>query len=672
MGCSAALKLMTPPLNETGVAAWRAQVDKELRGADYERALVRWTLDEIEQKPVYARAVDPQRLGEPGQAPFRRGSRWHSDQTRPWQICARIDATAPEQANADLLEDLAGGADAAWLIADRNTRLAGAGAEVSALQDGLRGGIDLGGQATWQRVLAQVQTELIALHLHAGATSGAVLSELLACLNERGAAETTAIHLGFDPLAALAEDGVLPCSVEAARAQVWPFLAQIESLPSLRLFCASGLTAHAAGASEATELAVVLASLTETLRAADTLGHDLGEVAARTDLRVGVGREVFLEVAKLRALRELWTRVCTSCEIDPVPAPFVHAVASPRTLTQRDPWTNLLRSTTQGFAAAVAGADAISLLPMDAALQRPGKLARRMARNTQLVLAEEGQLGAITDPAGGSFAIEAWTDELVEAAWACFQDIESQGGLQACLESGWLADHLADTRERRLQAIATRKEAITGVSEYAQLAERLPDPGPASAADADTWQGESGLMRAWQASFAQAPSGEPAQCEALELARDAAPFEALRDAADAYQEQHGHAPRVCLATIGELAEHTARSTFARNLFAVGGFESIDLATAEPGEGEDAVAVCMCGSDEAYVDYGADLLYTLRDLGAQHVLLAGKPDKLGKDTMRKFKKLKLSGSIYLGCDVLAVLRQLHAALRNEPAFLEVQG
>jgi methylmalonyl-CoA mutase len=158
----------------------------------------------------------------------------------------------------------------------------------------------------------------------------------------------------------------------------------------------------------------------------------------------------------------------------------------------------------------------------------------------------------------------------------------------------------------------------------------------------------------------------------LELRCDAAPFEELRDAADAYKQEHGRAPRVCLATIGEFAEHNARSTFARKVFAVGGFESIDLATAEPGEGEDAVAVCICGTDEAYADYGADLLYTLRDLGATHVLLAGNPEKLDKDTKRKFKKLKLSGSIYQGCDVLAVLRQLHAALRKEPAFLELQA
>jgi methylmalonyl-CoA mutase len=669
---SAANLPMTSSPHETGATAWRAQVEKELRGADYERALVRWTLDEIEQKPVYSRAIDPDRLGEPGQLPFRRGSRWPDARSRPWQLCTRVDASSPEQANADLLEDLAGGADAAWLIADRNTRLAGAGGGMTAPADGLRNGIDFGGKLAWQRVLANVQCELISLHVQAGAMSAAVLSELLACLAERGILEQSAIHLGFDPLATWAEDGMLPCSLEAARAQLWPFLKQAESLPRLRLFCADGLTAHAAGASEATELAVVLASLTETLRAADAAGHDLAAVAARTDLRVGVGREVFLEVAKIRALRELWTRVCTACEIETVPAPFVHAVASPRTLTRRDPWTNLLRSTTQAFAAAVAGADAITLLPMDAALQRPGKLARRMARNTQLILAEEGQLGAIADPAGGSFAIEAWTDELVEAGWTCFQSIESEGGLANCLTSGWLADHLADTRERRLLAAATRSEAITGVTEYAQLSERLPDAGPSSKSDSDSWQHSEGVVAAWQSALAAAPSAEPAQCVPLECVRDAAVFEVLCNAAQAYQEKRGHAPRVCLATIGELAEHSARSTFASRLFAVGGFESIDLATAEPGQGEHAVAVCLCGTDQAYEEYGPDLLFSLRELGAKHILLAGKPEKLGADTARKFRKLKLSGSISIGCDVLSVLRQLHAALRNEPAFLEVQA
>ena len=118
-------KLMTLSPKPSDATAWRAQVDRELRGADYERALVRWTFDRIEQKPVYHKAVDPQRIGEPGQPPFRRGSQAPSECSRPWQLCSRIDATSPEQANAEALEELRGGADALWLVADRVTRMAG-------------------------------------------------------------------------------------------------------------------------------------------------------------------------------------------------------------------------------------------------------------------------------------------------------------------------------------------------------------------------------------------------------------------------------------------------------------------------------------------------------------------------------------------------------------------
>lgn len=654
---------MTFPPNEAGAAAWRAQVEQELRGADYERALVRWTLDELEQEPVYARAADPERLGQPGTAPFRRGSQAPSGQSRPWRICSRIDAASPEQANAEALEDLRGGVDALWLVADRTTRLAGAGgASDEPTQDLLgQAGIDLGGKQAWGRLLQGVQAELLALHLDAGAVAPTVAMELLDELAARGVAAECEVHVGVDPLAALALDGALPCSLEAARAAAWPLLARADEFPRCRIFRADGLVAHAAGASEAWELGVILGSLTETLRAADAAGQDLDLVLARTDLRVGVAQEVFLEVAKIRALRELWTRVAEACEVDPVPAPYVHAVASPRTMTRVDPWTNLLRSTTQGFAAAVAGADAITLLPMDAAFQRPGSLGRRMARNTQLVLAEEGHLGEIVDPAGGSFAIEAWTDDLVEAGWAAFQEIEAQGGLTSALRSGWLGDRLADLRERRHQAVATRRAPITGVSEYAQLEARVPDAGVESTADENSWQHGEGVPGRWVEMLGGLPSGEPAQADPWPAMRDAAGFEALRAAAETYRAEVGHAPRVCLATLGTLAQHNARSTFASNFFAAGGFESIMLESAGPGEAQGAVAVCICGTDEAYEEFAPEVVMGLKNAGASRVLLAGKPGALSDDTQQALSEAGLSTSIHLGCDALAVLQDLHRAL-----------
>ena len=655
---------MTKPSADSPAAAWRALVDQELRGADYERALVRWTLDGIEQKPVYHKPIAEDRLGEPGQPPFRRGSRAPIASSRPWQLCVRLDAAAPEQARDEALESLAGGADALWFVADQATRLAGAGKHGGQSPPDLStDGIDFGGREVWQRLLRGVQTELLALHLDAGVLSPMLAAGLLAELEARGVAGETAIHVGHDPLGSLARDGALPCSLDAGWAAAWPLLQRAPTLPKLRIFRVDGLPAHMAGASEATEIGFILAGLTELLRAADQAGQSLEEVFARIDLRVGVGREVFVEIAKLRALRELWSRVGSLCEIEPLSAPFVHAVGSPRTLTQRDPWTNLLRATTQNFAAALAGADAISLLPFDAVLQRPGKLGRRMARNTQLVLAEEGHLGEIADPAGGSFAIERWTDELVEAGWAAFQEIEAQGGLATALRSGWMADHLADTRELRARSFARRTEAITGVSEFPQLDGRIPDAGAHSQPDPDSWQHGEGLPAAWVEGLSALPSGEPAQADALPFVRDAAAFEALRDAADAYLEEHGHRPRVCLATLGTQAEHHARTTFASNFFAVGGFESIQLDQAGPGEAKGAVAVCICGTDAAYEEFAPELVTGLRHAGADCVLLAGKPEALEASTQVALREAKLNSVLFLGCDALALLQDLHQRLQQ---------
>jgi len=625
---------------------WLEQVTRELRGADYERSLVRRTLDGIEQKPVYDRASDSAAHGLPGQAPFRRGSRFASGQSRPWQICSRIDATAPAQANVEALEELAGGADALCFTANAATRLAWS---TESTQDS---GIDLGGADAVSTLLSGIQTELISLHLDAGALAPSLAELVLAELDQRGKTKDSRIHAGCDPLASLAADGEIPCSVVAARRLTFQLLESRRDLPLLRVFRADGLAVHSAGASEASELGVILASVAEWLRSAEKAEVPLVEVAARLDLRVGVAREVFVEIGKIRALRELWSRLLEVCGIQSAdqPAPFVHAVASPRTLSQRDPWTNLLRSTTQGFAAAIAGADAITLLPMDAAFQRPGSLSRRMARNTQLVLAEEGHIGEICDPAGGSFAIERWTDDLVEAGWEFFQQLESRGGLQACLESGWLADHLADTRERRLHAISHRKEAITGVSEFPVLDEQLPEPGISSSTPTDAGSPEHALPQAWSAGLAAIESpARPFRVERCLPFRDAEAFEALRDAADSYSAQYGQRPTIYLATLGDLAQHNARAGFASNLFAAGGF------AVERGDGVNGyepkrhIAACLCGSDAGYEEFGEALHDELMNLGDRPVLLAGKANAWAKQV------------IFMSCDALGILRELHATI-----------
>jgi methylmalonyl-CoA mutase len=288
-------------------------------------------------------------------------------------------------------------------------------------------------------------------------------------------------------------------------------------------------------------------------------------------------------------------------------------------MTRHDPWVNMLRTTVAGFAAGVGGADMVTVQPFDAALGLPDAFARRIARNTQSLLVEEGSLARVLDPAGGSWYVESLTDELARAAWDWFTEIERAGGLSAALASGLVRDRIAAAWEQRATRLATRADAITGVSEFPNPAEVLPEREPA----ADPLpRGRGGLPRV----------------------RAAEPFEELRDRAEAA------GAGVYLATIGPVSRHTARATFAANLFQAGGLQT-PAGDAASGFAEAGTTVaCICGSDKDYGESGAALAAELRAAGAEHVWLAGSAELDGVD-----------GRVYAGCDAIDVLRTVHQQL-----------
>jgi methylmalonyl-CoA mutase len=287
----------------------------------------------------------------------------------------------------------------------------------------------------------------------------------------------------------------------------------------------------------------------------------------------------------------------------------VHAVTSKPMMAQRDPWVNMLRTTVAAFAAGVGGADTVAVHPFDSAIPGgwPGtaaSFARRIARNTQLLLLEESHLGRVLDPGGGSWYIEDLTRELAEHAWKHFQDIESRGGFVAARE--YLSEQIAQVRDKRRDDIAHRRTALTGVNEYPNLAEiSLPhaDPDPA-------------------------------------VRRYAAGFEALRDRSDAYLAEHGDRPKALLLPLGPLAEHNIRTTFAANLLASGGIEAVNpgpldaagVAKAVSDAGS-AVAAVICGTDTRYADEVSDVVDAARAAGVSHVYLAG-PEKAVADAASK--------------------------------------
>jgi methylmalonyl-CoA mutase len=312
-------------------------------------------------------------------------------------------------------------------------------------------------------------------------------------------------------------------------------------------------------------------------------------------------------------------------------------------LTQRDPYVNMLRATIATFSAGLGGANAITVLPHTLALGLPDPFARRAARNTQLVLLEESNLAKVSDPAAGSGGIETLTQQLCEAAWAMFQEIEKAGGAFAALEQSLIQRKVAATRAVREANIARRKEVLTGATEFPNLHE-------AHVAVLDAKPVEL------------APYGEAKfKFDALPPMRLAAPFEALRDRSDRILKDRGARPKVFLANLGTAADFTARATFAKSFFETGGIEAVDTegfsdpaALAAAFKTSGAALACFCSSDKIYARQAVFAAKALQAAGARHIYLAGRPGELETE----LRAAGVNDFVFAGGDALATLQEAY--------------
>ncbi|GAB6983648.1 methylmalonyl-CoA mutase family protein [Nocardioides pyridinolyticus] len=337
----------------------------------------------------------------------------------------------------------------------------------------------------------------------------------------------------------------------------------------IRAFVVDATAVHDRGASDAQELGWSMAEGAAYLRRLTEDGLSVDDAAALVEFRYAATDEQFPTIAKLRAARRLWARVL---ELSNGTGEMrLHAVTSRPMMSKYDPWVNMLRTTVAAFAAGVGGADSVTVLPFDTPLGRPDAFGRRIARNTSHLLIDESHVAHVADPAGGAYAVEKLTDDLAGAAWAVLGRLDDGASLD---------EEIARVVERREREIATRQRPITGLTEFPNLGEVLPDR-----------------------------TGEPDP-----VRRYGASFEALRDEPVA-------AP-VHLATLGTVAQHTARATFATNLLAAGGI----AVTTEPGR-----VVCVAGTDAAYDEEGAEVAAELRANGAEWVIVAGKPRDWADDS-----------------------------------------
>lgn len=549
--------------------------------------------DGIQVLPLYTAADLPAaEAGRPGASPYVRGATADGPTVAGWDVRQRHANPDPAALRAALLNDLETGATSLWVV------LGAAGLPVADLAAALEG----------------VYVDLAPVALDAGADTRAAADAFLALVGKRGLdpAEVGG-SLGADPIGLRARTGA------AADLSLLADLVDLTrradpagpGFPQLRIATVDATVQHDAGASDATELAVGTAVGVAYLRALTEAGLSVEQALDAVEFRFAVTADQFASIAKLRAARRIWGRVAELSGAAPDRGQRQHAVTSAVMMTRHDPWVNLLRTTIACFAAAVGSADAITVLPFDAAIGLPDDLARRVARNTQSILHDESGLGRVLDAAGGSWYVETYTDRLAERAWDTFTALERAGGALAALDDGTIADLVAATRDRRADDIAHRRAPLTGVTEYA-----LPD----------------------EPAVARPPAPEPPSGGPLPPVRWAAGFEDLRDAVEAVDPR----PSVYLAALGPMTANAARLAFARGLFQAGGFQVV-AGPAEEFLRTGSQVVCLCGTDPAYEAEAARVIAALRDEGARFVWLAGHGD-LGAD-----------GYLYTGCDVLAALR-----------------
>jgi len=610
---------------------WLALVDKAIKGADFEKKLVTRTADGIRVEPLYRRetAVPALQAAVPGHAPFTRGAN-STVQGLGWEIRQTIGALDPDRANREIMTELEGGANGIVL-------------EIEAPgQTGCR----IHSAADMTAALSGMRLDLAPLELRAGLGAADAARHLIASLPGLGIPPKSAqVFLGLDPVGSLALWGTLPSQVQQALIETMALAKEAHAeAPAIRTVRVDATVYHEAGATEAYELAALGSTLIAYLRMFEAAGISPADALRQISFSLSSDTDLFSTVAKLRAARRLIWRIADASGAGDAAANLHISVrASLRVMAKRDPWTNMLRSTLCCAGAVLGGADAITVHPFTAALGEADDISRRMARNIQIVLQEESWLGRVLDPMGGSWYIEALTDEVAKTAWGFLREIEGKGGIIAALDQGFVQARIAADAATRAKALATGRSELTGVSAFPLLGDDGVKVKPHRAAP--TVRGKE-MVRP------------------LTPQRLAEPFETLRDAADAYSERTGDELRVFLASIGQVIDHTARSTWIKNYLAAGGIASLTsdgYASADEAakafNASGATAACICSSDALNAEHAEATAKALKAAGAKLVLMAGRPG----DKEAALKTAGVDQFLFAGADAVATLKGLQEKL-----------
>lgn len=605
-----------PPIS---TEQWEEIIQKDLKGADYEKKLIWKTNEGISVKPYY-RAGNlndiPWMHTFPGDFPFVRGNKASGNS---WLVRQDIKVGDISKANEKALDILMKGVDSLGFELDckKDYSLE----EIEALLKNIRADI-----AEINFTGTSHQLKLVAIMDKLVRKYNRPLDKILGSVN-------------YDPITRFSRRGRWYDSEEADFCTAYELIKAAKSMPNYRVISVNGHTFANAGATIVQEIAFTLSAGSEYLTRLTDKGLFIGEVAPRMKFNLAVGSSYFMEIAKLRAYRLLWAQIVNAYGLNDARngRMFIYGQNASWNFTVYDPYVNALRATTGTMSAILGGVDSFRVLPFDQAFETPSDFAERIARNQQLILKEESYLDKIADPAAGSYYIENLTQMLVDEAWKLFLKIDEEGGFVAALRKGIIQNQINESASKRNQHIATRREILLGTNQYPNFDEMVARELPLS-----VFQPEN-------------KSKEGAEIEPIQIYRGSQAFELLRYQTDKYS-QNNPRPKVWMFTYGNPAMRKARSNFASNFFACAGFGVIDnigFKSVEEGI-EEALKlkpeiVVICSSDEEYNDNALKIFEALK--ASSIVALAGNPPVLSDE----LKAAGMEHFIHVKSNVLETLQ-----------------
>lgn len=659
---------------------WFRIVEEDLEGGDFNRKLVWKTEEGFSAQPLYF----PDSVNElthtafyPGEAPFVRGGASLPSDEKPWSICQALSTPDPAEANRELRDSLERGQHGCSIRFDR-------AAVLSDRKSGLQNSLAVDGVCV--QSLDDMTTLLKDVPADAEIELQGGLSSLL-LLGMALEAGITPHHVDFDPISRLLIDGSIPTSFEECMTLAASTMRSTEaSAPATSIVSASGECFHNAGATAVQEIAFTLAAGVEYLHALSSNGIDTETAAKRLRFTFAAGTNFFMEIAKLRAARALWSKILFHFDENAAHnAPMrMHVRTSWRQQTKYDPWVNMLRGTVESMAAALGGADSIYTAPYDEAVTEPGAFSKRIARNVQIILQEEAHIGQTVDPAGGSYYIEELTASLAGHAWTLFQSVEKEGGLLQAARNGSIQTQVLEAAGRKHQDMAGRKSILIGTNQYPNPTEAALEQNTAvhkmasavresvlgklsrkmdldSAPDATRFDSLVDVLRsgiALSEIFDTRPvTDNSPKVTPLPQVRAAYMFERLRAAVESSPVK----PVIFLATLGPVFWRRARATFASGFFGTAGLTVIDnpgfasledacVAAREAG----ADIVVICSDDESYGSVAPAIAQTLKSARAgMQIVVAGYP----KDSIDALRDAGVDQFIHVKADVAAVLASM---------------